>query len=81
MPIHHLNLKSSFITAYQTNGGATTACGIVVRQEKKIFPGILLVKQLYKEYPREDILIKRVSDNVIEFGEKRFVLKRNVYIP
>lgn len=75
MPIHHLNLKSFSVTAYRTNGGATTAYGIVVQQEKKILPGVLLVKKLYKEYPGEDILIKRISDNVIEIGGKRFVLK------
>ena len=80
MPIHHLNLESFSVMAYRTNGGATTDFGVVVRQEKEIVPGVLLVKQLYSKNHRADILIKRLNDSVIEIDGERIVLKRNVYM-
>ena len=80
MPIHHLNLESFSVMAYRTNGGATTDFGVVVRQEKEIVPGVLLVKQFYSKNHQADILIKRLNDSVIEIDGKRIVLKRNVYI-
>ena len=35
------------LAVYRTNGGATMAYGIVVRQKQSILPGVLLVKQVF----------------------------------
>ena len=37
------------IAVYRTNGGATTAFGIVVRQECRVLPGVVLVRQFANE--------------------------------
>lgn len=41
------------IAVYRTNGGPTTAFGIVVRQECRVMPGVVLVRQLAHEYPSD----------------------------
>ena len=38
------------VRAYQTNGGATTDFGLVVRQERDLVPGLLLVRNLFGQY-------------------------------
>jgi hypothetical protein len=42
------------VTMYRTNGGATTAFGIVVRQECRVVPGLLVVRQLAHVYPADE---------------------------
>ena len=46
---------SEYLAVYRTNGGATTAYGIVVRQEQPVFPGILLVRNVFSRYPLEHV--------------------------
>lgn len=43
--------KGSFIRLYRTNGGATTAFGVVIRQERTVLPGLLHVRPLDDIYP------------------------------
>jgi hypothetical protein len=43
--------RFGMIAVYRTNGGATTAFGIVVRQECTVVPGFAIVRQLAHEYP------------------------------
>lgn len=43
------------VAVYRTNGGATTAYGIVVRQEREVLPGVLLVKNLFSQYRLERV--------------------------
>jgi hypothetical protein len=43
--------KGSEVRFYRTDGGATTHFGVVVRQERSLFPGVLLVRQLDDFYP------------------------------
>lgn len=38
------------VAVYRTNGGATTAYGIVVRHERQVLPGVLLVKNIFVQY-------------------------------
>jgi len=45
-----VQLSHSRIRAYQTDGGATTDFGLVVRQEMQLVPGLLLVRDVYFEY-------------------------------
>ena len=48
----------SRVTVYRTNGGATTAFGITVRQECPVLPGVLVVHQLAHEYPAHDVAVQ-----------------------
>src|SRR5574338_190590 len=48
--IKSFQFDNNFVNVYRTNGGATTDFGIIVRNEREIFPGNLLVKKLYSEY-------------------------------
>ncbi len=56
--IHEIITNGYSIKVYQTDGGATTDFGIVVRQEKEILPGLLLVKSLYSQYHCDDVRYK-----------------------
>lgn len=49
--VQSVRLGLTTLNAYQTNGGATTSYGMIVRQELQILPGILIVRQLADEYP------------------------------
>lgn len=72
------------------NGGATTDFGVVVRQERTIFPGILLVRDLDEFYPCHSIELAATEKGVraqngrsdcISFGDRRrdYPLKPFVY--
>jgi hypothetical protein len=50
-PIDRVALGSSRVVVYRTDGGATTAYGILVRQEQEILPGVLRVAELATAYP------------------------------
>jgi len=43
--------KGSKIRLYRTDGGATTDSGVVIRQERTLIPGLLLVRRLDDFYP------------------------------
>jgi hypothetical protein len=43
--------KGSDVRFYRTNGGATTDFGVVIRQERTLFPGMLLVRRVDDFYP------------------------------
>jgi hypothetical protein len=43
--------KGSEVRFYRTNGGATTDFGIVIRQERSLIPGVVLVRSLDAFYP------------------------------
>jgi len=43
--------KGSEVRLYRTDGGAAEAFGVVIRQERSLFPGVLLVRQLDDLYP------------------------------
>lgn len=88
--IFETNWKGSVIRLYRVNGGATTDFGVVIRQERTVFPGILLVHDLDEFYPCRSLDITgtqngaRVQDNhsdCISFGQRRrdYPLKRFIY--
>ncbi len=43
--------KGSEVRFYRTNGGATTDFGVVIRQERNLIPGVVLVRRLDDFYP------------------------------
>ncbi|AGB20268.1 hypothetical protein Thethe_02705 [Thermoanaerobacterium thermosaccharolyticum M0795] len=81
MPIQKVQINSNFIVVYRTNGGATTDYGIVVRQEKEIVKGVLLVKDLYRKYHMYDVSIKKLGDNEVEINDEKIYIKKDVYFP
>lgn len=73
--VGQLRLPHSAVAAYRTNGGATTDFGIVVRQEREIVPGaLLLVRRVYGRYHAHDAALAsagpgRVRVHVPAYGE------------
>lgn len=43
--------RGSIVRLYRTNGGATTDFGVVIRQERTLMPGLLLVRRVDGFYP------------------------------
>jgi hypothetical protein len=56
--------KGSSVRLYRTNGGATTDFGVVIRQERKLFPGILLVRNLDSFYHCESLELETTESGV-----------------
>ena len=50
------------IKTYRTNGGATTAFGIIVREEKRIIPGLIYSNKLFDRYRLDTVLVE-LKDN------------------
>jgi hypothetical protein len=63
------------------NGGATTDYRILVRQEKEIIKGVLLVKNLYNRNHMYDITIKKLDNNAVEINGEKIIIKQNIYFP
>ena len=60
-PIQAVAVDRSILRVYRTNGGATTAFGIVVRQEMTIAPGVRLVRNVYSAYPADTAQVGAVT--------------------
>jgi hypothetical protein len=58
------------IAFYRTDGGATTDYGIIVRQERVLLPGILLVRKLDDFYPCYAVHSQATADG-IEVGKSQ----------
>jgi hypothetical protein len=56
--------KGSRIVTYLTNGGATTDYGLIVRQERAIFPGVLLVRKIDDLYPCAELTVTSTGDGI-----------------
>lgn len=78
-PIDQLGFASYNITAYRTNGGAATGFGIVVRQEKEVFFGVLLVKKIYSEYHTDNVSLIKTDEKTIKINGVKHEVKKYVY--
>ena len=47
---------------YLTDGGATTAYGLVLRRERPVVPGMMLIDVLHSDYPAHDATMVRLAD-------------------
>ncbi len=63
--INEIKYNAQKIKVYRTNGGATTAFGIIVREEKEILPGLLYVHKLFDRYPMETVGMKIENDTTL----------------
>jgi hypothetical protein len=87
--VQTIDLGLTTIAAYRTNGGATTSFGMIVRQEMRVLPGVLLIRELAHEYPAESVLIERTSDRTIRltfpaYGDRRpepIVVQKRLLLP
>ena len=59
------------IKVYRTDGGATTAFGIIIQEEKQIAPGILLIDELFNQYRLDTIGIKLITGNKLQVFDTR----------
>ena len=66
VPITSVKLQSSRVVVYRTDGGATTSFGIVARHERVLFPGILLVRNIYHVYPGSEAQLTIIDPTTIK---------------
>ncbi len=66
------------VTAYRINGGATTAYSMVVRQEKNLGLGLMMVKELYSQYRKGDVELDW-KDHVLFIDGEAYPLMKNIY--
>lgn len=72
------NYGGTQVNIYQITGGAISSFGIDVRQEKKLFNGLLIVRNLFTTYNKEVIIVEFNKDHLVI--ENRFYqLKENIY--
>lgn len=69
-------LTKGELAIYRTNGGATSSYGIVIRQECRIFPGMLWVRHVWGFGPASDVKVDllaplRVRLTLPPYGQKR----------
>jgi hypothetical protein len=62
---HHIEIGWTQVAAYQTNGGAMTSFGMIVRQERRLFPGVMLIRELANVYPAYSVTIEHPSNRII----------------
>jgi hypothetical protein len=56
--------KGSRVVLYLTNGGATTDFGVVIRQERVMLAGILLVRRIEDFYPCQSLEVKSTDEGI-----------------
>lgn len=64
--IRSVSTGSAEVAVYRTNGGATTAYGVIVRHQKLILPGLLLVRRLLSAYPATDAVPVMQENDVVQ---------------
>jgi hypothetical protein len=81
LSVSEVRTDAGVVRAYETNGGATTDYGLVVRQERAIFPGVLLVKNVYDEYHARGGRVEMVGpDRVLVHPQRDGVLAEGTEI-
>jgi hypothetical protein len=68
--IAELAWDGTSVRLYRTDGGATTDYGVVARQERRILPGLMLVRTLDDFYPCASLDLEATRDGV-RLGDKR----------
>jgi hypothetical protein len=72
-PLHRLPLpRGGALVVYQTNCGTICDYGVVVRQERALVPGLLLVRDVYNQYRAEDAVVEVTAPDRA-WAEKREV--------
>lgn len=61
-------LPTGYLASYRTNGGAMTSFGIRIRQECRILPGLLRVRNVWGVYPAFEARIELLSPDRARFS-------------
>ena len=61
--VRTLDLNSSKVVVYRTNGGATTDFGVTVRVEKTMLPGVYIKRDLFSIYHTDDVKLSAASSS------------------
>lgn len=72
------NYGPTQVKIYQIQGGAITSFGFDVRQEKRVLNGLMIVRNVFKTYDQEDIVVEFNRDHIV-IENKLYELKENVY--
>ena len=82
-PIECISLENSRIIEYVTGGGATNANSVVIFQEMRLLPGIIMFKELHNEYNEIFVEMKLDKNKVLHIkgnsGVKLIQLSPFVY--
>jgi len=84
-PISIVAVNGTQVVAYRTDAGATTDFGIVVRQQRRLMPGLLVVRNLYSEYHAHDARLEIAGPAAVRIimdradGELTFPVRRFVW--
>lgn len=62
-PIAELATPGGRLRAYRTNGGATTDFGVVIREEKGVFPGLYRVRRIDSRYHTYGARLERLPQH------------------
>jgi hypothetical protein len=80
-PLHRLPLPhGGALVVYQTNCGAVCDYGVVVRQERALVPGLLLVRDVYNQYHAEDAVVEITAPDRARVESHDVRLLRWVYL-
>jgi hypothetical protein len=69
-------LPAGQLAIYRTNGGATTSFGISVRQECRILPGVLRVRNVWGAYPAYEVRTQVLSPDRVRFSSPAYSDRR-----
>ena len=82
-PIECISLENSRIVQYVTGGGATNANSVVIFQEMRLLPGIIMFRELHNEYNEIFVEMKLDKNKVLHIkgnsGVKLIQLSPFVY--
>jgi|SRR3989344_874636 len=70
--VNVLDMNTSRVVVYRSNGGATTDFAVIVRSEKWVLPGLYVKRDLINIYHVDDITLSIVSPNSIKIDAINF---------
>jgi hypothetical protein len=80
-PLRHLALpQGGRLTVYETDCGAPCDFGVVVRQERAILPGVLLVRDIFSVYPAEDAEVDITAPDRVRVNGHEVAIRAWVYM-
>jgi len=83
VPIECISLENSRIVEYATGGGATSSNSVIIFQEMRLLPGIIMYKELCDEYNETFVEMKLDKNKVLYIrwnsGNRQIQLSPFVY--
>jgi hypothetical protein len=80
-PIGRLPLPhGGTLVIYRTNCGAMCDYGVVVRQERTLVPGLLLVRNIYQRYHAQDAAVEILAPDLVRVEKCKVHLRSWIYL-